>query len=120
MNKSLVIELSEYVNEVAQRFSHPDRVGNVSNETFKVHEIIPTSDQTAVVFFIKDTGKLGMAFFYYINKGMSKGWKYFFPTDSHITGMMASHYYKLKCERKNWDKNFIHHDDNKNTEEPIQ
>jgi hypothetical protein len=95
-------------------------VGNVSNEIFKVHEIIPTSDQTAVVFFIKDTGKLGMAFFYYINKGMSKGWKYFFPTDSHITGMMASHYYKLKCERKNWDKNFIHHDDNKNTEEPIQ
>lgn len=109
MNKRLVIELNEYVNKVAQRFSHPNREGNGSNETFKVHEIIPTSDQTAVVFFMKNTGKIGMAFFYYINKGVSQGWKYFFPTDSHITGMLATNFYKLECERKNFDKNFIHH-----------
>ena len=41
------------------------------------------------------------------SKGMSKGWKYFFPTDSHVVGMMAAHYYKLEVERHNYGKNFI-------------
>jgi len=106
MNKILAKELDVFAHEVARRFSKPNREGNVSKETFEIYEIIPTSDHTAVVFFKKDTDKLGMGFFYYINKGMSKGWKYFFPTDSHVVGMMACHYYKLECERLNYAKNF--------------
>ena len=107
MKKQIAQELNIFARQVAKRFSHPNREGNVSKETFEVYEVIPTSDQTAVVFFKKDTAKLGMGFFYYINRGMSKGWKYFFPTDSHIVGMKASHYYKLEVERKNYGKNFV-------------
>jgi|TARA_R100000935_G_scaffold2109_1_gene6151 hypothetical protein len=107
MNKHLAKELKTFAHEVARRFSKPNREGNVSKESFEVYEIIPTSDQTAIVFFNKNTEKLGMGFFYYISKGMSKGWKYFFPTDSHVVGMMAAHYYKLEVERHNYGKNFI-------------
>lgn len=106
MNKQLAKELNVFAIEVAKRFSFKNREGNVSNEKFEVNEVIPTSDQTAVVFFKKNTAKLGMGFFYYIGRGSSKGWKYFFPTDSHIVGMMASQYYKLEVERHNFGKNF--------------
>tara|TARA_R100000742_G_C4279180_1_gene103144 strand:- start:1314 stop:1718 length:405 start_codon:yes stop_codon:yes gene_type:complete len=107
MNKTIAQELKVFATVVANRFSQTKREGNVSDETFEVYEIIPTSDQTAIVFFKKNTAKLGMGFFYYIARGVSQGWKYFFPTDSHIVGMMASHYYKLEVERKNYGKNFI-------------
>ena len=88
------------------RYSRTDREGNSNKETFHVQEVIPTSDHTAVVRFKKNTGKVGLAFCYYINRGMSKGWKYFFPTDSHINGFHAFLYYKLEVERENFDKNF--------------
>lgn len=107
MNKQIAKDLNKFAIEVAKRFSYKNREGNVSNETFEVYEVIPTSDQTAIVFFKKNTAKLGMGFFYYIPRGASQGWKYFFPTDSHIVGMMASHYYKLEVERKNYGKNFV-------------
>mgnify|MGYP003133193238 CR=1 FL=1 len=106
MNRQLVLSLYEFADTVAQRFSKKDREGNYNKEDFKVYEVIPTSDHTAVVFFKKSTKKLGMGFFYYINRGYSKGWKYFFPTDSHVVGMMACHYYKLEVERYNSTKNF--------------
>ena len=106
MNKSIAQSLGKAAQEVANNFSHKNREGNYNDETFIVHEIIPTSDQTAVVFFKKNTRKLGMGFFYYINKGYSKGWKYFFPTDSHITGMMTTQFYKLEVERTNYKENF--------------
>jgi len=106
MNKLIAKELNEFANTVAERFSQKDREGNYNKEDFKVYEVIPTSDQTAVVFFKKSTKKLGMGFFYYISRGQSKGWKYFFPTDSHVVGMMACHYYKLEVERENYKHNF--------------
>jgi len=51
-------------------------------------------------------GKIGVAFCYYITKGKSMSWKYFFPTDSHLNGFQAFLYYKLEAERRNYDKNF--------------
>ena len=75
-------------------------------ETFSVEEIIPTSDHSACVNFSKTGGKVAVAFFYYITKGRSKGWKYFFPTDSHVNGFQAFLYYKLEAERRNYSKNF--------------
>ena len=87
MNKERAKELNVFCNTVAERFSNKSRQGNINNETFSVDEIIPTSDDSAVVNFKKNTGKLAVAFCYYINRGRSKGWKYFFPTDAHVVGM---------------------------------
>tara|TARA_R110000796_G_scaffold58890_5_gene135717 strand:+ start:255 stop:650 length:396 start_codon:yes stop_codon:yes gene_type:complete len=106
MNKERAKELHEFCNTIADRFSNKARQGNVNNETFHVDEVIPTSDDSAVVNFKKNTGKLAVAFCYYINRGRSKGWKYFFPTDAHVVGMQAFSYYKLEAERKNYKKNF--------------
>ena len=58
MNKKLVKSLYDFADVVANRFSKKDREGNVNNESFKVYEVIPTSDQTAIVFFQKSTQKL--------------------------------------------------------------
>jgi|TARA_R110000803_G_scaffold188355_4_gene250754 hypothetical protein len=106
MNKSIAVELQEFTETIAERYSKTNRVGNVNNETFSVEEIIPTSDHTACVNFVKTGGKVAVAFFYYINKGRSQGWKYFFPTDSHLNGFHAFLYYKLEAERRNYTKNF--------------
>ena len=67
MNKQIAKALGKAARDVADNFSDKTREGNYKGETFSVHEIIPTSDQTAVVFFKKNTRKLGMGFFYYIN-----------------------------------------------------
>jgi hypothetical protein len=106
MNKERAKELNIFCTTVAERFSNKTRQGNVNNETFGVDEIIPTSDDSAVVNFKKNTGKLAVAFCYYINRGRSKGWKYFFPTDAHTVGMNAFAFYKLEAERKNYKHNF--------------
>ena len=104
MNKQIAIELKQ--ESEAKKFSSMNREGNFNEETFQVDEVIPMSDHTACVIFKKNTGKLAAAYFYYINKGYSKGWKYKFPTDSHIIGMMSFNLLKLEVERKNYDKNF--------------
>jgi len=107
MKKEIAKELNKFSKEIAKRFSYTNREGNKNNESFKVEEVIPTSDHTAVINFKKSTGKIVVAFCYYIAKGASKGWKYFFPTDSHVNGFQAFLYYKLDAERKNYDKNFL-------------
>ena len=91
MNKQIAKELNVFSKVIAGRFSRTDREGNVSGESFQVDEVIPTSDHTAVINFKKSSGKIGVAFCYYIAKGMSKGWKYFFPTDSHLNGFHEIH-----------------------------
>ncbi len=106
MQKEIAKELNKFSEEIAKRFSYSNREGNKNGETFEVEEVIPTSDHTAVIRFKKNTGKIGLAFCYYINKGVSKGWKYFFPTDSHINGFQSFLYYKLEVERSNYKKNF--------------
>ena len=105
MNKTIALELQKFAEEIAERFSRKDREGNYNNEDFKVKEIIPMSDHTAVINFKKTTGKIGVAFCYYIARGKSKGWKYFFPTDSHIIGFHSFLYYKLEAERNNFKYN---------------
>ena len=106
MNKQIAIELKQQAETVAERFSRTDRDMNFNSEVFTIDKIIPSSDHTATVIFKKSSGKQGVAFFYYIPNGLSKGWKYFFPTDSHITGMRAFEYHKLMAENFNFDKNF--------------
>lgn len=106
MNKTIANELADFANNLAYRYSRKDREGNFNQESFKVVEINPTSDHTAVLIFQKNTGKQAAFFCYYINRGMSKGWKYFVPTDSHITGFRAFEYYKLQVEKYNYKHNF--------------
>lgn len=114
MNKQIAKELNAFSETIAKRFSYTNREGNFNNESFLVDEVIPTSDHTAVINFKKNSGKIGVAFCYYIAKGASKGWKYFFPTDSHVNGFQAFLYYKLDAERRNYDKNFLVNQYNRN------
>lgn len=106
MNKQLVKELTAVAESVAMRFSQKDREGNFNGEIFEVTEIVPMSEHTASVIMSKNTGKRAAFFFYYINRGKSKGWKYFVPTDSHLLGMHAFAHYKLEVERFNYKHNF--------------
>jgi hypothetical protein len=106
MNKEIAKELDAFVKIVAERYSQTNRIGNFNSESFEVNEVIPTSDHTAVVYFKKNSGKIGLAFFYYIARGASQGWKYFFPTDSHINGFRAFEFYKFQIERENFKHNF--------------
>ena len=106
MNKKIANDLEYSAKMVANRFSMREREGNFNNETFFVQEIIPISDHSAVCVFEKNTGKRALAFFYYIPRGSSMGWKYFFPTDSHLLGFRAFDYYKLEVERYNFKYNF--------------
>jgi len=106
MNKQIAIELNEMVKIIADRYSNVNREMNYNNESFEIDKVIPTSDHSAVVIFKKTSGKVGVSFFYYIPNGISKGWKYFFPTDSHITGMRAFELYKLLAENDNYKYNF--------------
>jgi len=106
MNKNIAKLLQEKVDEVAKMYSITDRKMNFNNETFQVHKVMPTSDHTASVTFLKSSGKMGIAMFYYIANGSNPRWVYFFPTDSHITGMRAFEFHKLQVEEYNYDKNF--------------
>lgn len=106
MNKQVAKELENYVVQISERFSRTDRDGNFNEETFVVDEIIPMTDATATVVFKKNTGKRAAFFFYYIARGMAKGWKYFVPTDAHILGMQSFNVYKLQVEKNNWEHNF--------------
>lgn len=106
MNKTIAIELDKKTAEVAANFSRKNREMNFNSEEFFVERIVPTSEHTATVIFKKTSNKKGLAFFYYIPNGASKGWKYFFPTDSHIIGMRAFEFYKLLAEDENYQHNF--------------
>jgi hypothetical protein len=105
MRKEIAIKLQEKAEEVAMRFSSFDRSKNFNRETFKIKEIIPLSENTAVILFVKNTGKLAAFFFYWIASGDGY-WQYFVPTDSHILGMESFRKYKDTTERYNYKSNF--------------
>ena len=106
MNKQIAIELDRAVREAALAFSNPNREMNPTHEVFEVEKVLPASDLAAVVIFKKNTGKKGLAFFYYVARGKAKGWKYFFPTDEHVLGFRAFEIYKLFIEDENYKYNF--------------
>ena len=78
MKKDRALELNEFAETIADRFSNFNRSGNQNNETFSVEEVIPISDDSAVINFKKNTGKIAVAFCYYINRGRSKRLEIFF------------------------------------------
>jgi len=105
MNKDIALKLSAKAKEIAENFSKPDREFNINKETFQVEKIIPLSEKTAVVKFLKSSGKKALAFLYWIN--MNDGsWQYFIPTESHVFGMLKLSKYLQEIEEYNYPKNF--------------
>lgn len=104
IKKALVKKLLAKTEEVANLFSRVDRPKNITQEIFKVEKIVPLSESTAAVYYRKNTEKIGLCFFYWINSGEGY-WQYFFPTDSHIIGMGLFGNLKQQVEEKNFDKN---------------
>ena len=100
MNKSLFESLKEKTIEVAARFSDPTRTKNYTQEQFTVDSIVPVCDTVAFVRFKKNTGKLALAVFFYVNSQYNN-WYYFFPTDSHVLGFIGLREEKLKIEEHN-------------------
>ena len=105
MNKQKAIELDAFAKELASRYSQKAREGNYNQETFVVAKVIPTSEDTGSIIMEKNTGKRALFFCYYINRGMSQGWKYFASYDSHFLGMRASEIHKMQIEEYNFEKN---------------
>jgi hypothetical protein len=110
MNKQRAMKLVDAANDVAGRYSRTDREFNHNNETFAVEMTRVLSDTTAVVYFKKSpTNKLAAAFFYWTN-GSGGRWNYFFPTDSHVVGMLNFRDKLLAVEQHNFPLNFEKHD----------
>lgn len=102
MEKQIAIKLKKKAEEVARIYSNPDREYNPYGEIFKIDRIIALSGRTAAVSYLKNSGKRAAVFFHYVKNY----WEYFFPTDSHIIGMLAFPEIKKKIEEDNFDKNF--------------
>jgi len=65
------------------------------------------TNDTAAIRYKNEEGKREIAFFYYIHKGMSQGWKCFFPTDIRINGFRLFELEKFNVEKENFELNFI-------------
>ena len=57
MQRPIAKELNKFAQEIARRYSCTDREGNVNKEAFYVQDVIPMSDHTAVINFVKSNGK---------------------------------------------------------------
>ena len=104
MTNEIAQALQAKADEVATRFSNPNRNHNYSGELFSVLQIKPLSEHTAAVIYEKDSGKQAVAFFYWMPK--QNEWWYFFPTDSHLLGMSQFPSIKAAIEQDNFMFNF--------------
>lgn len=105
MKKEHAKSLLEAAKQTAKNYSRPDRERNaVAQETFEVDRIVPLSESTAAVIFLKNTGKRAVAFFFYLPPPW--GWRHIFASDSHILGMEAFGKHKLEVEEHNYAYNF--------------
>jgi len=106
VNKDSAIKLKAFAQEIADRFSHKDREKNFNKEDFHVHKITVLSDTTASIIYLKEPSKkFAAAFMYYVNSS-GGNWHYFFPTDSHVSGMLNFKDTLLAVERANFPRNF--------------
>jgi hypothetical protein len=106
MNKQIAILLNKKAAEVAKYYSNTERSKNYDKEEFEVYSIKPLSEYTARVLYKKTSGKLGMAFFYFVNSGGGY-WCYFFPKESHIYGMEKLRIELDYIEKYNFDINEV-------------
>ena len=105
MKKELALKLKDYAYKIAKNFSRSDREFNYTNETFEVVAIKPLSETTAYIEFKKSSGKIGVAFCYWIN--MSGGqWRYFLPTYDHAVEAERLRSILYNIESRNFPFNF--------------
>lgn len=105
MQKSKAEQLRKYAEDVAGYLSRPDRARNYTEETFAVDDIMPLSDDSAAVIFLKSSGKKALMYCYWYHS--SGSWRNFIPTDSHILGMNQLAELKRVVEAENWKHNFV-------------
>jgi hypothetical protein len=105
MKKELALKLKDYAYKIAKNFSRSDREFNYTNETFEVVAIKPLSETTAYIEFKKSSGKIGVAFCYWINMGGGQ-WRYFFPTYDHAVGAERLRSILYNIESRNFPFNF--------------
>lgn len=101
MKKQLVYELHAKAEQIAEIYSNHQRAKNYNNENFKVVDIVPQSETTATITFLKNTGKLALAFAFFKNGC----WDYFFPTESHIIGMLKLPEMLNRVDQYNFKRN---------------
>ena len=105
MQKNRAIKLKKKAREIANNYSRADREHNYQNEEFKVFKIKPTSESTGIIYLKKNTGKIAIAFCFWVN--MNGGtWHYFFPTYDHCVGMECIKEELREVEQKNFEHNF--------------
>ena len=105
MQKQRAIKLKALSEDIARKFSIKDREFNFNNEDFQVYELMPLSESTALITFIKSSGKQCLAFCYWINMGGGQ-WRYFFPTYDHCIGMESLKEILQSIELTNFGLNF--------------
>ena len=99
MRKELAIKLVDKAKEIGERYSNPDRTYNNMKETFLVSEIIPLSEYTALVIYVKNTGKKALSFFYCVPS--KEYWAYFFLSSGHLCAFsdkVREVYQKIEAE----------------------
>ena len=106
MEKQVARALQNKIVEVERKYSNVDRANNFNKESFKHLKTTVLSAHAAAVEYKKSTGKIGIAFFYYIQTNGKGYWNYFFPKESHLTGMMMFPFMKTKVENHNYPINF--------------
>jgi len=77
-----------------------------SKPGMKIANYMFMTNDTASIRYEDSEGNKELVFFYYIHKGMSKGWRCFTPNESHINGFRLFELEKFNVEKENYDKNF--------------
>lgn len=108
MNAQTAKLLKAKAEEIASMYSRPERANNFANETFEVDMIIPLSACSAVVVFLKNTGKKGMAHLIFIQA--QKKWIYYFPKTEHFINLDKLVEIYTDVEEHNFPLNFKQND----------
>lgn len=95
--------LEEAAQSAAETFSNrTEEIGKRTGIKFSVEAVLPLSEETGTVTFKKSDGTRALGFFYLLKYKNMKKFNYFFPTDSHITGMQAFGQRKAVIEEANY------------------
>ena len=90
MRKDTFENLIVEAQKVAEYFSNPERELNHNKEIFEIEKVVPLSEQVGAVIYKKNTGLRALTIFLLVNKGTitRTSWFNFFPTDSHVLGLL--------------------------------
>ena len=106
MKKDRVESLKVKAQEIARTFSNPERTHNINKEVFKLSQIMPRSENVAILIYDKiPTGKKALVKCEYINSGTDGYWTYMFPTYGHIAGYEGLIDIMREVESFNFERN---------------